>query len=230
TGKLIISAVDQRVRLSELSGQLCGGKLDGEVEVDRQSGRYACRAVIQGADLGELVEAAQGGEAAKTNATGTVAARLYLSGQTGDSASLTGGGEVGIERARIFRLPLMLQILSVLGLAAPVDAAVQSASAEFAIQGPQVELQNILVRDNTVAMAGSGRLVRPGYLMDLRLVAVSPHRWFQMPVLTELVEGAARELIEIRVEGKLGQPVIRANPLRGVSGALETLLGREGWD
>jgi hypothetical protein len=128
----------------------------------------------------------------------------------------------------MFRLPLLLKVLGVLGLSAPAldDEASQTVSAEFFVLGREVELRDILLRDQTVAMIGAGRLQRDPSELDLRLVAVSPHRWFRLPIVTELVEGTARELVEVRVRGSLDEPQISANPLRGVSGAVETLLSR----
>jgi hypothetical protein len=227
TGRIDRDATSGVLPLSNLRGRVYGGTVEAAVQLDysSQPAGYSCSAVITDMQLQELLNSNRAPDSPPVEVAGDADAHLYLSGQLGDPRSTRGGGRVHIEKARMFRLPLMLAILDVLGLAAPEDPPPQSASADFVIQGPAVELRDILVRDNTVAMIGSGRVNRGPVDLDLRLVAVSPHRWFKLGVLTEFLEGAARELVEINVRGPLSDPAITATPLRSVGGALDTLFG-----
>ena len=75
-----------------------------------------------------------------------------------------------------------------------------------------------------LALVGDGRVNWARQKLDLQLVAVSPHRWAQVPVLTELLEGAARELVELQVSGTIDRPEVRARPLRSPTAAVEKLL------
>ncbi len=227
SGYLARSADGTSLTFDELKGDLYGGSFAGQIEVDQSQSpaRYACRATIAGAELRGLVNAGRPAESRPLAAGGRCDADLFIRGQVGDPHGAEGGGHVDLYEAQLFRLPLMLDILNVLDLAAPANGPAQAASADFVILGAEVELNDILVRDPTVALAGSGRLRRDPYELDLRLIAVSPHRWFKLPVVTELLEGAARELVELEVRGPLSGPSVQARPLRGVSGAMETLLG-----
>ncbi|MCP4247509.1 MAG: hypothetical protein GY778_10715, partial [bacterium] len=236
TGRLARSGASGQLVLSDLRGRICGGAVQAAVQLDQAvtPNRYACNANLTRVKLDEFLAAGREDQTARPEGEGDqggspnghLNARLHLSGQTGDRESVRGGGRVGLEEARLFRLPLMLSILDVLGLAAPGGGGdLQSATAEFFVLGPQVQLRDILIQGNTVAMVGAGTLDRHPTQMDLRLVAVSPHRWFRLPVLTEFLEGASRELVEIRVRGGLSEPGINAAPLPTLGGALETLLG-----
>ena len=60
--------------------------------------------------------------------------------------------------------------------------------------------------------------------LDLTLLVGSGQKLPRVPVLTELLEGAARELMVVRVQGPLGNPRITAQPLRSVDAALKLLL------
>ena len=44
-------------------------------------------------------------------------------------------------------------------------------------------------------------------------------------MLTEFIEGAARELVEVHLSGTLEKPTIVAHPLRSVDAAIKTLFG-----
>ena len=59
--------------------------------------------------------------------------------------------------------------------------------------------------------------------LDLTLLLGSPHRLPQLGFLTELAEGAARELMEVRVHGPLHQPRIEGQPLRSLQRTLEAI-------
>ncbi len=63
--------------------------------------------------------------------------------------------------------------------------------------------------------------------LDLTLLAGSPLR-VRVPLLTDILRGAAREIMEIRVTGPLDHPVITPRPLRSLAGVLETLFPEPG--
>lgn len=227
TGTVERSASDRSLTLRDLDGRVYGGLLTGGLRVDQQAtpGRYSCNATISDMQLRDYLRArASPEDAAAIETCGLVEAHVYLTGQMGDPAATRGGGRFRISEARLFRLPLVLSILEVLDLSVPDQPGTQSASAEFVVHGPEIAVHDLLLQSRTVALVGAGRMIRKPPELDLRLIAVSPHRWFTLPVLTELVEGASRELVEIRVRGPVGAPAITAAPLRSVGDAMETLL------
>jgi hypothetical protein len=60
--------------------------------------------------------------------------------------------------------------------------------------------------------------------MDLTLLVGSPLRLPRIEVLSELMEGFARELVEVHVEGTLGKPRFHAEIVRSIKKTLETIL------
>ena len=231
SGHLTRSPAEGNLTIEDLRGRLYGGSMTGDVEVNHGAGaaRYACTTSLLNVELADLLNRDRPAGSGAIEVSGRCDAHLFISGEVGDPGSGQGGGRVTIEEARLFRLPLLLRVLNVLGLAAPAEGALQTASADFYLLGREVNLRDIVLRDPTVAMIGAGRLRGEAYDLDLRLIAVSPQRWFRLPVLTELLEGTARELVEIEVQGPLSDPQVTADPLPSVGGAVETLLsGRSG--
>jgi len=155
---------------------------------------------------------------------GVVNGRMYLSGISGDPASRRGGGRIAIENAEMYRLPIPLAVLEVLSLQAPKKSAFQRAESEFFVTGDTVRLESILLHGQSMAMIGEGAVYWPTRDLDLRMVTVSPHRWAKVPLLTELLEGASRELMQVRVTGTPDHPIATGEPLRGITDAMRTLL------
>jgi len=238
-----------------LDGQLFGGAVQASAEInaDAQPAEYACAATMTGLRLVDLLEHLSRTGAASSNESaapepgapdsvtpgqleaagppdtaGRVDGHLYLTGPMGDSRKARGGGGLQISDAQLFRLPPMLSLLDALDLPTPDQPGRQTATAEFYLLGPVIELRDLQIRDDTLSLTGSGRIERDhqrdGQTLDLRLVATSPQRWFKLPVLTEFVEGASRELVELEVHGSLANPVVTARPLRGVGQAVGTIL------
>jgi hypothetical protein len=73
-------------------------------------------------------------------------------------------------------------------------------------------------------MVGSGRVDTVSDRMNLAFLVGPAVRLPRIAVLTDLLEGVARELMEVRVEGKLDNPIIRAEMVRSLRKTIETLL------
>jgi hypothetical protein len=104
------------------------------------------------------------------------------------------------------------------------DSAFHDLSAEFFLEGPRIRIRDLALQGPSLAMMGSGSLQLPDRSLDLILVSTGPKEWGTVPVLTELLRGASRELMELRVRGPLDAPIIEARPFRSVSEAIETLF------
>ena len=256
TGRIANLPSNRKFVLGDLRGETYGGSVVGEVEVNyaTQPAEYSCAATLAGLDLEALSRspagtqpgqadagspgddqdhsasasamASRSAQAPTTAPSGRTDAHLYLTGAIGEPARTRGGGRVRIEDARLFRLPLMLSILDAVDQLGPARSAQQTATAEFFLLGRNIELHDVLIQDPTLALIGGGRIERDPTALDLRLVAVSPNRRLTVPLLTEFLEGTARELIEIRVKGAWAEPTVTARPLRSIEGAARTLLSR----
>ena len=217
-----------RWRFDDLRGSLHDGALAVTVEVDPEEHgtRFDVEAAVQRMSLGGFVNAQRGPDSPlpPVSMTGYVDGKFYSDGVAGVPDSQRGGGQFAIRDAELYRLPLPLAILHVINLSLPEASAFQEADAEFYIVGDDMQLDNISLRGSALAMIGNGVIHLPTQELDLTLVTVSPHRWAKVPVVTELLEGAARELVEVHVTGTPQKPEASARPLRGIKSALDTLL------
>lgn len=218
-----------RFALDAVRGEIYDGALTGQVEVafDTRQTDYTVTVAVDGMDIEPFVNVHRGtkeGDAQPVNLRGYADARVHLSGIVGDPASRRGRGQIEIKNGHLFRLPIMLAILHVISLSLPDEDAFEDARAEFYLVGQRMELQNILLRGNALALVGSGTLAFPDLGLDLVLAHISPNQWARIPVLTDLAEGAVQELVELHVTGPLYQPRVTRRPLPRLSDEFRRLF------
>ncbi|MCK4660684.1 MAG: hypothetical protein KAV82_14275 [Phycisphaerae bacterium] len=215
--------------LRDLSGRLYGGMVSAEVEVllGRSAPEYNVSATMHDVGLRAFLRAANPATDQPQPPAGKMDVHFFVSGLSGDHDSRRGGGRVEIHDADLYRLPLIMAILNVINFTISEESAFQGMSADFFVTGREVRVSDLILRGSALALIGSGTVAPATRALDLKLVAVTPHRWAKIPVLTELIEGAARELVEIDVHGSWSDPVIQAKPLRGVEAVFETLFEKK---
>ena len=129
-----------------------------------------------------------------------------------------------IRNAQMFKVPLLLAILQVIHFAVDDDNAFHDGMFSFIVDGEELILEEIDLRGKAVSMVGAGRVRVPTQAMHLVLLVGSPLRLPRVAVLSELLEGVARELMEVHVEGTLDKPTFRAEIVRSVKKTLQTIL------
>ena len=87
-----------------------------------------------------------------------------------------------------------------------------------------MNLQRIELSGKALSMVGVGRMHTRTGRMELTLISGSPRELPSLPLLEELLEGASRELLEVRVTGSLDAPRVEARPLRSLDQTLRSLL------
>jgi len=112
----------------------------------------------------------------------------------------------------------------VVHLAIDDDNAFHDARLSFIVDADDLLFQEIDLRGKSLSMVGAGRVNTPREALDLVLLVGSPLKLPRMEVLSDLVEGLARELIEVHVEGKLSEPSFRAEIVRSVRRTVDTIL------
>ncbi len=219
-----------RFTVEDVEATAYDGALTGEVNIATRSRgtEYEASLSLSDMDVGAYLQ--EGAAVAASGAPqpgaiqGRLDGRLTLTGRIGSTMSRRGEGRVAVHDARLYHLPIMLAILRVINLAESDENASQDARATFSISGQQLTFHELYVRDPATALAGEGTCYLPDQTVNLRLIAVSPHDWARVPVLSELVEGASRELMELEVTGPVSKPQVRPGPLRGLKNVWQTLF------
>lgn len=216
--------------LPEIQARLYDGFLNGSYELlfeETGKTRYSLTANLHGVRIASFLNRQFGSDASadrSVEVSGVTDGHLYLSGLVGQSSTRQGGGRFVVHEAKLYRMPLILAILHVLNLSIPQGEAFDDARAEFFIMGNRIQLKNIVLRGKALALVGYGHMTLPDRGVDLELVNVSPHQWTRVPVLTELMEGASRELVELHVTGPIDQPRVRVRPLPGLQKEFDRLF------
>jgi len=227
-----------RLLISETHATMYGGALTGQAEMlltpDKTD--YDLTAMAYGVQIAPWLQAGRtgllessipsGGEAA-TQIRGTADAQLYLSGVIGDPLSRRGGGRLEIRDGYIYRVPILLAILNVLNMSVPNDDALQEFEADYFVMGNRLNFEAIALRGGSLNLVGSGSMSLPDQAVDLRLVNAGTRTWARVPLLTDLVEGAAKELVELRVTGPVSRPTVRAQPFRGLTDEFKRLFQKK---
>jgi len=215
-----------RLSVEDIVGEFCQGTIIGRMEFDETPGgsRYGLTLTARDVSLGALLNAKlQPGEE-PVKLEGVVMGNLALTGRSGDFASRRGGGTVLIHDAQMLKVPFLLAMMQVIHLAIGDDNAFHDARLTFIVDGDELIFEEIDLRGKALSMVGAGRVKTATQEMDLTLLVGSPLRLPRIEVLSELMEGFARELVEVRVEGTFGKPSFRAEIVRSIKKTLETIL------
>ncbi|MCZ6681913.1 MAG: AsmA-like C-terminal domain-containing protein [Planctomycetota bacterium] len=220
-------ADSRTVTIADASGDLYGGKASGLAEIEFREGfaNYRLSVTARDVQLGRYLSTAIKTPPAKEPpkpAHGYVYGNVYVTGRTGPTGYLYGGGEVFVREAQVWKLPLVWMIFQVLNLA-PDENVFHDGWLKFFLTQDTLTLHKIDLQGNAMSFVGGGTLDLRDKRLDVTLLAGSPVR-IRVPFLTDILEGAARELMEIRVRGTLSKPEITPTPLKSLHKALEALF------
>ncbi len=208
-------------KYQHVTAKAYGGTLlvDGWVAPQAEQLRYSLRAALRDADLMQFSQDAVSGS---SNFTGKADARLQLTGTSEGVRSLRGGGDLQLREADIYKLPQMVSLLKVLRLKPPSNSAFTQCDVNFHLEGDYVYLDRILFNGDAVSLEGQGEV---NFNRDVRLAfratVVQGDRW--LPVVREMIKGAAQQIVEIRVDGTLDKPEFHNDPFPGVGKAIKQL-------
>lgn len=214
------------LRLSQLMAEFYGGRVIADVEIkdSPRGSEFGLSLTARDVSLGDFLNGRLVPGEKPVAAKGVVDGSLSLAGRLGDYKSRHGGGTVLIHHAQMLKLPFILAIMQVVHLAIDDDNAFHDARLSFRVDGDDLLFQEIDLRGKAVSMVGAGRVNTPTEALDLVLLVGSPIKLPRMEVLSELMEGLARELVEVHVEGKLSQPTFRAEIVRSIRRTVDTIF------
>jgi hypothetical protein len=238
-------------RVTDILGELAGGQVIGDVEIDyaRKTARmvwdekrqrflppegdaagttnrphYGVTLTAREVSLQQFLNATRSPGAEPIRLKGQVQGNLALTGRFGDPELRRGSGAIVITHAQMLKIPLVLAILQVIHLAVDDDNAFHDATFRFAIDGDMLILEEIDLRGKALSMVGGGRVAIPTQTLDLILLVGSPLKLPRLAILSEFVEGVARELMVVRVTGTLENPEYQADVAQSLRKTLDTIL------
>jgi hypothetical protein len=230
------------VQIRDMSAKAYGGQVSGFAEIElpltKKPATYQMWVAARDVQLGHYLRVhappgeGRGGASSrnvdgpgrqngeKARARGSIQGNLIMRGTAGSRPYREGAGEVVVREAQVWKLPIIFAIFQVLNLT-PDENVFHDGRLKYRLSQDDLAFERIDLQGKAMSFVGGGRLdLRTGQL-DLTLLAGSPVR-VRVPLLTEVLEGAWRELLEIRVTGTLAHPQIVPRPLR----SLGRVLGR----
>jgi len=214
------------LRVDRLMADFYGGKVIGDAEIRDGPGgsEFGLSLTARDVSLGGFLNGRLRPGEQPVTLQGVVDGNLALTGRLGDVKSRHGGGTVLIHHAQMLKVPFILAMMQVVHLAIDDDNAFHDARLSFIVDADDLVFQEIDLRGKALSMVGAGRVNTPTEALDLVLLIGSPIKLPRMEVLSELAEGIARELVEVHVEGKLSRPVFRAEIVRSIRRAADTVF------
>lgn len=199
-----------------------GGEATGvaEVETRGQGVAYQASFVARDVMLSRFLQHLSGTDT--TSAHGVLRGNVILQGLSGPNGYHEGAGELFVRKAEVWRLPIMFAIFQVLNLT-PDENVFHDGWIKYYLSNDTLTFQKIDLQGKAMAFVGGGRLDLASNQLDITLLAGSPIR-LRLPLLTDLLEGASRELMEVRVTGTMGEPNIKPQPLKSLTRALQTIF------
>lgn len=218
------------IKIDDAVADMYGGEAVGsaEIELGKRRSRYKASITAREMKLDRYVavhhprrEPIQAGEEPQL-ARGDVSGNIILKGRTGQGGYSGADGEFFIREAQVWKLPIILAIFQVLNLTTD-ENVFHDGRVKFYLSKDQLTFQKIDLQGKAMSFVGGGTLDLATDHLDVTLLAGSPLR-IDVPLLTELLEGVSREIMEVRLTGTLSKPQITPMPLKSFTNALKTLF------
>jgi hypothetical protein len=158
---------------------------------------------------------------------GPARAALHLIGDGTDLSGLKGNGRIEVAHGKMYRLPLLLDLLKAFGLRMPDRTAFEQARMIFGIEGPQMRIHALDLFGNAISLRGQGTLNLDGSNVHLDFSA----DWGRVPQmlppgLSDGLQGVSDLLFKIKVRGKLSSPHFDKELVPGVVEPIKKVFGR----
>jgi hypothetical protein len=223
TGRILRVPRERWMRLEQLHGGLCGGRVFGYAHIDPSTADYELSVTLQDVVLRELVSREPPAHlAAAAGDGGRLDGRVFVRGRGTQVHGRVGGGELRIRGASWLALPVSASLLAA-GRSArqPVEGDPQVAGLRFVWEGDTLRFTFVEIQTPELRFVGAGRWDLRSDALTMTLVAAPPSR---LGKLGDLLKGAGANLMQYRVTGTAAAPRVTVEPLRGISQALEQLL------
>jgi hypothetical protein len=241
TRVLITPEAPDVLQMPNLKARIFGGDIGGEVRIEfGPTLRYDVNLTALQVQLEEFGRNNLAGNSGNSNGfssgnnsaasaqwKGLASGRLYLTGRGEDIQGLEGYGSVDVPSGQMYNLPLLLDLIKVLGMRPPDRTAFEEAHAAFSIHGPRVVVSRLDLDGNAISLSGEGELKLDGTDVQLDFYAV----WGRLkqvlpPIFREIPPALGQQLLKIKMRGTVSEPQITKEPVPALAEPLERLIKR----
>jgi hypothetical protein len=146
---------------------------------------------------------------------GMAGAKLELAGKGSDLKSLRGRGYVRIADAKLYDLPLVLDLLSALSGRLPKGSAFQEANADFTFEGERLQVGRLELLGDALSLRGAGDMRVDGSELNLEMYGLLLGRTLPLlpPLIDQIPSWLSKRLMLIRVTGNLEKAQTKIEPV-----------------
>ena len=213
------------VNPAPIEGRLFGGSVAIRGGMNLSDAAFAVNMSLQNAKLASVLsELQQAKGELQTDTVGNLSAQMYLEGILGTKELLRGNGKAVLSGAKMYELPLLVQLLNVVSITPTEEAAFTNGEAVFNLNEDLIVFEDLKLWGSLIALHGSGML---DGRQDLNLrfdTRVSPRNIFTR-VLSPLGD-QPYTLWTIDVNGPLNDPKVKGRTLEGVGNTFQQIIGR----
>jgi hypothetical protein len=222
---LVAPDAPEVLRLPDMKARFFGGDIGGEVRVE--FGPTVHYDVNLTALQVKLEEFGRHNLGPQSQWQGLASARLYLAGHGNDIHGLEGHGSIDVPNGKMYNLPLLLDLIKMLGLRPPDRTAFEEAHAAFSIKGPRVTVERLDLDGNAISLSGQGQMNLDGTDLQLDFYAVWGRikQWLP-PVFRDIPPALGQQLLKIKMRGQMNDVKITKEPVPVLVEPVEKLLQR----
>jgi len=200
--------------LRNVGGSFYGGRMSAKADIDFASEKPpALWLSLSAVDFKQLCKEALG---SKKPGSGALSLRIdFPPGREKKDGDLLGDGEALVQNGELGELSLAASLFNVIGFRSPMDTSVTRAELKFGITEDHLQIEQLTLSGDTQLMTGWGTA---GYDKKLDLTFYTPKKG---TILTDIIRVLPDNLIEVKVEGTVAEPVTRVNAVPIIPRALK---------
>lgn len=224
--RVLKSARSPLVRLDQISAKISGGMMAGTAEIKLTDPmEYGIRLEVEDIDLDKLVNPGISDPAKKSKIQGKLAhGSVQYSARPGAKPAQQATGQLTIAKAKLGKLPVMLDLLHVLSFQLPGDSAFTDGDLKYVLYDNQLLLTEAYFTGPALSIVGSGRMDLKTEKLNMTFLTAPPGKLQRIAFLSDLAEALSRELTEFRVTGTLANPKMSTVAFRSLREIAPRLL------
>ena len=214
-----------RIYVENIRTGLADGILAGAFTIDwydRASSRYALDLLLKDAALKELMSGEQAfGE-------GRLSASLRAEGELSAKGFRRGGGYVRVDGKNMYKVPLLLGLVQIIDLSLSFPEPMNQVSTDYVLDNSKIRIENMEMRSPTTIVRATGTVDLGTRMFDLNLTTDSPKKLsIPIPGWDNLIADLKKELFQIRLQGSLQEPKVKALALPTLRATIDQVFRPE---
>ena len=230
-GKLTKQAASPLLRVDNLLASAPGGgRMAGFAEIlFIEPMQYGLSLYVEDMPLAQLFPPPPKGAAKGEPPQGMVTGNIQMTGSANQPRQAL--GTLRLSKAKLYKLPVLLGLLSSVYLSLPGDTAFTDGHIHYHLKDNLLIFDEIYLTGQALSLVGSGQMNTKTEKIRLTFLTGPPGRIPRLRSLAdELVTIIHKELMEIEVVGNINRPVTRTVPLRSVDAFIRRVMQPEGKD